>query len=1369
MIIKCKMCGGDLHPTDNNTTCECEFCGTVQTIPTDDGEKKTNLFNRANRLRMNAEFDKAAAVYESIAAEFPEEAEAYWGLCLCAYGIEYVDDPATGEKKPTCHRTLPTSIMEDSNFDQACENADSIARRVYREEAKAIDQIQKDILSIVSSELPYDAFICYKETTEEGGRTEDSVLAQEIYDALTEKNLKVFFARITLEDKLGQQYEPYIYAALSSAKVMLAIGTKFEYFDAVWVKNEWMRFLSMMKTDKSKTLIPCYKDLDAYDMPKEFKNLQAQDMTKLGWLQDLTRGVLKLCGKSETGKGITQAVSMTGPTVQSLLERGYIQLEDSQWDAAKKLFNDVLNIDPRNSNAYLGLALAGRKYKKKDQLAKDCALGRVIDDINFERAKQFAQGEENIWFNSLDTQTVDQNRFRATFEERKKKRSSPARNLVKIFTPFTDIRIVALKSDGTVMTTCEDWNVSEWSDIIAISANDENVIGLKSNGTVVVDSIKKDKKWKVRGWSNIVAIDADSEKAVGLRTDGTVVSTDLVSPDNWRNIVAVFCAYGHVAGITADGSVLVTGKDNYCQEDVDSWSDIVTISMTDTHIAGLKSDGTVVAAGDKALGVCDVNNWLGVIDVFADYNITIGLRYDGTVLATGIDEDETGMLNVDDWTDIVDISTSGLRTYGIKTNGTIVAVGEACYVEPRYANQDELKWTDIVSVYTDYYFTMGVKSDGTVVAVGNKNDIVDGWRLFADVNSFEQERQNAKQKIQEEKKEEARNRAEFEEKQKLAESKIRELMQRYEEEASKYMQISQKKNKLAQEADSTRVMIETVQKKIESDQYEMNHLKGLFTGKRRSELEYSIEQGRNDLCNAQRKLVEIESDLKSVDFAGLTSPDAEKISYEKAKIYYSCELYKEAYSEFAQISGYSDVDEILQTNEHMIDAKQEVLSAFQKGKIVTFGHYPQNDYRNPSVIEWIVLDVKDNKCLLISKHSLDSKPYNNIDTPMTWEKCSLRYWLNNAFFKAAFNLAEQEAILLTSVNNGPDHLRAGCHTDGGNNTKDKVFLLSAKETEEIYFDNDEDRMCTPTDYAVLEGASTYDDEQIIEGRGTSFWWLRSPGSRQNYAETVSHVGTNYSLCEVNQKINGVRPVIWIDLKAGITGLCKEARSELTPEAEIHPAVDQKTKRTLLSTKGSIVTFGRYIQSSAADAKPEPIEWIVLDADYKKSLLLSKYALDVKKILDAPEGTNISAMRADWDKSTLRKWLNNEFLRTAFSDKEQSAVMVTTVDNTSYQFMGEPDWICKGCDDTQDKVFLLSRHEVFSQYFSNDDARSFETTEYVKTSKGIGWPTCWLRSPNGVPFRAAALGGDGSEWNATVNDQNTCVRPAIWIDINLGVL
>ena len=126
-IIKCKMCGGDLMIEAGSTVAECEYCGSRQTVPTVDNEKKLTLFARANRLRSGCEFDKAAGVYESIVADFPEEAEAYWGLVLCKYGIEYVDDPATGKKIPTCHRSSFDSILEDSDFDQACENADTVA------------------------------------------------------------------------------------------------------------------------------------------------------------------------------------------------------------------------------------------------------------------------------------------------------------------------------------------------------------------------------------------------------------------------------------------------------------------------------------------------------------------------------------------------------------------------------------------------------------------------------------------------------------------------------------------------------------------------------------------------------------------------------------------------------------------------------------------------------------------------------------------------------------------------------------------------------------------------------------------------------------------------------------------------------------------------------------------------------------------------------------------------------------------------------------------------------------------------------------------------------------------------------------------
>ena len=134
-IIKCKMCGGDLEILEDSTVCECAYCGTRQTVPSADNEKKLTLFARAGRFLRECEFDKAAGVYESIIADFDQEAEAYWGLILCRYGIEYVDDPATGKKVPTCHRSSFESVMDDADFERVMDFADPIARRVYRDDA----------------------------------------------------------------------------------------------------------------------------------------------------------------------------------------------------------------------------------------------------------------------------------------------------------------------------------------------------------------------------------------------------------------------------------------------------------------------------------------------------------------------------------------------------------------------------------------------------------------------------------------------------------------------------------------------------------------------------------------------------------------------------------------------------------------------------------------------------------------------------------------------------------------------------------------------------------------------------------------------------------------------------------------------------------------------------------------------------------------------------------------------------------------------------------------------------------------------------------------------------------------------------------
>ena len=370
-IYKCKMCGGALEINNKESVATCEYCGTQQTLPRLDDDRKINLYDRANHFRRNSEFDKAMRIYEQILSEDSTDAEAYWSLVLCRYGIEYVEDPSSHKRVPTVNRAQYTSIYDDDNYKSALQHADSYQRGIYEGEAKAINEIQKGILEISQKEEPFDVFICYKESDNDGRRTQDSVLAQDLYYLLNEEGFKVFFARITLEDKLGSAYEPYIFAALNSAKVMVVLGTRPEFFNAAWVKNEWSRYLSLIKSGAKKTLIPAYKDMDPYDLPEEFSHLQAQDMSKLGFMQDIIRGIKKITKADEEKEAVVKETAVTGSNnnASPLLKRAFMFLEDGDWHSADEYCERVLDLDPENALGYLGKLMAELRVRKQEELS----------------------------------------------------------------------------------------------------------------------------------------------------------------------------------------------------------------------------------------------------------------------------------------------------------------------------------------------------------------------------------------------------------------------------------------------------------------------------------------------------------------------------------------------------------------------------------------------------------------------------------------------------------------------------------------------------------------------------------------------------------------------------------------------------------------------------------------------------------------------------------------------------------------------------------------------------------------------------------------------------------------------------------------
>ena len=812
-VFKCKMCGGDLNVAEGQTVCECEYCGSRQTVPTLDSEKKLTLFTRANRLRSLCEFDKAFSIYESIIADFPEEAEAYWGLILCKYGIEYVDDPTTAKKIPTCHRSSFDPVLDDPNFEMVMEYADAVSRSVYRAEAKEIERLRSGILEVSSKEAPYDIFICYKETDEDGNRTIDSVIAQDVYTALTEKGYRVFFSRISLEDKLGQEYEPYIFAALHSAKIMLAFGTSYDYYNAVWVKNEWSRFLALIAKGEKKTLIPCYKGIDAYDMPQEFRRLQAQDMGKVGAIQDLLRGIEKILPreKKETSKETVVVQQQANANAAPLLKRAFMFLEDGDFARADEFCEQVLNLDPENAEAYLGKLMAELKVNKREQLKNQ---SQPFDDrSNYIKAVRF--GDDSLKEELTSCLDVVVTTRQRNMDKRLRFAADVKNRIVSgigcTFGLKQDGTVVATKYTGDPRNYYGQGEVSGWKDIIALAASSQCTIGLKADGTVVATKYTGDPKYyrgagEVSEWKDIIAVTGFGGFTIGLKADGTVVATKYTGDPE------LYCGEGEVSG----------------------WKDIIAVTGSAGCTIGLKADGTVVATkytGDPKYycGQGEVAGWGNIVAIAAGDRCTIGLKADGTVVATKYTGDPRinhGQDKVDDWTDIIAVTRGLGCTIGLKADGTVIATR---YIETEPENS--YSWYNKYAGQCDVGKWKLFDNEGTLPEIMQQR--IRRCREASERRRQEMERE-AERRRQEMEREAERRRQEME------------------REAERLRQETERKR--AERIQELGRLIPDTEKQRQVYQDELANLKGLFTGKRRKELEAQIAEADKRIAALKEEL-----------------------------------------------------------------------------------------------------------------------------------------------------------------------------------------------------------------------------------------------------------------------------------------------------------------------------------------------------------------------------------------------------------------------------------------------------------------------------------------------------------------------------------
>ncbi len=769
-IFKCKMCGGALEIVDKQSVAVCEYCGTKQTLPKLDDEKRVQLYDRANYFRRENEFDKAMGIYEMILGDDKEDCESYWGIVLCRYGIEYVEDPRMHKRIPTVNRAQFTSIFDDEDYKNAIKFSDVLQKEVYEAEASVIDKIQKGILAISQREEPFDVFICYKETDKSGNRTQDSVYAQDIYNALTKEGYKVFFSRITLEDKLGSAYEPYIFAALNTARVMLVIGTEKENFNAVWVKNEWSRYLSLIKAGKEKTLIPVYKDISPYDMPEEFQYLQAQDMGKIGFVQDLLHGIGKLVEVNKTTVKETVVVNNANANAAPLLKRAYMFLEDGDFERADEFCEQVLNIDPECAEAYLGKLMVSLSVREQQDLKN---VKEPFDDRdNYRKVLRFADEDlknelsgyikfikernenarlQSIYSSALNTMnTTDSEKMMRLCAEKfksisnyknskelaeaclEKEKEIIYTNAKKDMDKATSPEL--LKAVAEIFNNISDYKDSENLKSLCIERaeflrkdniyNQANQVFSESHKWAGKHSDFSAYKNAEKMFSGISGWRDSDEKAQKCREKAQEIEDAIKAEEaerdrkeeqerkkektaeKIRKIVAIVIIVSII--LCTIGSVLYYA--------------VIKPAIVYRQAIELYNEEQYMEAYSKFKGSYDykdselycskiMKKLVAEDAISAGASHTVGLKTDGTVVAVG--DNDYSQCDVESWTNIVAISAGDSHTVGLKSDGTVVAVGDN-----DYSQCDVEGWTDIVTISAGKSHTVGLKSDGTVVAVG---------------------------------------------------------------------------------------------------------------------------------------------------------------------------------------------------------------------------------------------------------------------------------------------------------------------------------------------------------------------------------------------------------------------------------------------------------------------------------------------------------------------------------------------------------------------------------------------------------------------------------------------------------------------------
>lgn len=275
VVKECRCCRKPLYFPPGCAVLECDACDTLNERPVVEGIMLDH-FRRAICQQADGDFYNAEKSYQLVLNSCPDNAEALWNRLLCHYGAVYVNE--SGKRLWEMHATRTRPLSEQGDFRRACQLAVPDVRMQYEADAAYIDSTMARIRQRAEKCPPYDVFLCHKTRDENDGYTEDYNRAYALYNLLTKRGYRVFFAPVEMESvSAGEDYEAAIYHALETARVMLVICSDPQYLTSLWVQSEWKRYLEKIDGGQDKHLIPLlYGGLKAELLPQEFRSRRLQ-------------------------------------------------------------------------------------------------------------------------------------------------------------------------------------------------------------------------------------------------------------------------------------------------------------------------------------------------------------------------------------------------------------------------------------------------------------------------------------------------------------------------------------------------------------------------------------------------------------------------------------------------------------------------------------------------------------------------------------------------------------------------------------------------------------------------------------------------------------------------------------------------------------------------------------------------------------------------------------------------------------------------------------------------------------------------------------------------------------------------------------